>query len=119
MNKNKKTEIMRGEHEEISEYLAKKIRELRDVNNLSQVALSQKLKISESTLSRWENGSRRPSYEDIERICLLFKITPNDLMGISYCGENEISLNNLSEEDKSAVYHIVRQLSRQPNGQQS
>lgn len=63
--------------------LNEKLIELRKQNNLSQEELSYKLNISRQAISRWENGKTQPDIENIEKICKIYDITPDNLLGYS------------------------------------
>ena len=47
---------------------------LRKRAGLSQIDLAEKLNISKSAISMYENGSRRPSYEMLEAIADYFNV---------------------------------------------
>ncbi len=54
---------------------------LRKREGLTQQELSQKLKISKSTISMYENGNREPDFETLEMIADFFNVDMNFLMG--------------------------------------
>lgn len=56
-----------------------KIRELLKQNGENQYTASEKLGVSQGGLNLWINNKRRPSPEDIEKICKLFNVSPNFL----------------------------------------
>ncbi len=60
-----------------------RIRYLRIRNNLTSKELSKALSISESSMSLYENGKRKPSLEIIVKIADYFKVTTDYLLGVS------------------------------------
>jgi transcriptional regulator with XRE-family HTH domain len=60
-----------------------KIRYLRLKNNLTSRELSKALNISESSISLYENGKRKPSIELIIKVADYFNVTTDFLLGVS------------------------------------
>lgn len=58
------------------DYLAKKIRELRQAEGFSQERVGEILGVAKNTVSRWETGTYRPSVDDLQAIATLFKVHP-------------------------------------------
>ena len=57
--------------ESIGDYVARRIRELRNGygnTGLSQEALAKKLGVATNTISRWETGTYEPTLDDLERL---------------------------------------------------
>ncbi len=48
---------------------------------LSQGDLAKLLNTSQSTISQWLLGNKKPSYKNIVKICKLLDITPNEFFG--------------------------------------
>lgn len=73
---------------------AKAFKKLRLEDNLTQVELAKKLKISKSAVSMYENGAREPDFETLELIADFFNVDMNYLLGhqpttIAACREND------------------------------
>ena len=60
----------------IGAYIAKKRKE----KNLTQEQLSEKLGVSNKTISKWENGKCMPDYSVIEKLCDELSVTLAELM---------------------------------------
>ena len=88
------------------------IKSLREENNLSQVALANKLKVSRSTVGMWENNDRIPNEETKEAIADLFNVDMNYLYGKtsiknSYsCIDQNFSLS-LAEQEHIKKYRSL------------
>lgn len=69
----------------VRESLAKNIQKYRKNLNLSQQELAKAVGVkSLTTVSSWERGANAPDISIICRLCELFKITIEDLLGVSY-----------------------------------
>ena len=55
------------------------LKQLRLKLCITQKELSQKLGISESSISLYEKGLRRPKYETIEKMSKILKVSEQDL----------------------------------------
>ncbi len=63
----------------IKEQFGQKLKKLRLLANLSQEQLAEKLEISTVSLSSIENGKTFVKYNNLEKICSIFNITPVSL----------------------------------------
>lgn len=54
---------------------------LRTRQNLTQLELAEKLGMSKSIISMYENGNRKPDFETLEKIADFFNVSMNFLMG--------------------------------------
>jgi len=57
------------------------LKKLRLQDNLTQAELADKLKISKSSVSMYENGAREPDFETLELIADFFNVDMNYLLG--------------------------------------
>ncbi len=58
-----------------------KIMLLRKQNNMSQTDLAKKLNVSNKLISKWETGGSLPSTEYLPKLCQIFNVKINELMG--------------------------------------
>ncbi len=65
---------------ELAKILGKNINYYRNLNNLSQERLAEKLGISPKYLSRIECGKQCLSLSKIEKLAIIFKISPYKLL---------------------------------------
>ena len=61
---------------------SKRLKEIRIESGLSQKQVAQKLEISVTCYAGYEQGYRQPDLRTLTRICLLFEISADDLLGI-------------------------------------
>lgn len=62
---------------DVLEYVAKRIRELREQHKgagLSQHELASALEVAANTVSRWETGTYKPGLADLDKLSRFFKV---------------------------------------------
>lgn len=100
----------------INNYTNKNIKYLREKNNLSQLELSNKLNIDQSTLAKWENNSRQITLEWAIKISKHFHIDVGSFIqfDLSELESNNLvdlklvnKYKNLSTKDKELVINII------------
>lgn len=82
------------------------LKSLRLQNNLTQAKLAQKLGVTKSVVSAYENGIRMPSYDILISISRTFKVTTDYLLGVE--NKQEIDLSGLTEEEISALLNLIK-----------
>ena len=60
----------------------KRLKELRKENNLTTNSLGKILNVSNSTITRWENGNILPSIEHLYNIAKYFNVSADFLIGL-------------------------------------
>lgn len=60
-----------------------RLKKYRELNNLSQLEVAQKLGLSRQSVSRWETGKAYPDLDNIVLLCKLYNITSDELLGIN------------------------------------
>ena len=81
--------------------MGQKLKMFREINNLSQEELGQKLNVSDKTISAWETGERDINLANAKLICELFDI-PN-----SYFVFNE-NFENIPSEHKPLIQEYIK-----------
>lgn len=93
-------------------YIGKIIKELRNSHNISQAELAEQLGISYSMMGMIEQGRRNVSDEVKIKICKIFNVSMDYLMGMTNIEhpkqkiENELSKLNLSSEEYDKVMNF-------------
>ncbi|HDJ6010853.1 TPA: helix-turn-helix transcriptional regulator [Staphylococcus aureus] len=70
--------------------IGKLIKQLRKEHNVNLTDFATKIGVNKSTLSRYENGSRKIPMEDIAEIANALKVTPEYLLLKNRQTENEV-----------------------------
>lgn len=87
--------------------IAEMIRKYRILNNLKQEELATMLGRSKSVISNWERGDNAPDTDMIEKLCEIFKITPNEIYGWEPNTIAAHSAHNLSKEEQEKVKEYI------------
>lgn len=72
--------------------VGKKIRELRQGQNLSQEEFGQKILHTKSTISKWENGSSVPDFLTLQKISEIFNVDISYFVGKTAKENNQMSI---------------------------
>ena len=94
------------------------IRELRIQRKLTQVELANRLGVSKSVISSYENGIHLPPYDILIRLSSIFGVSCDYLLGV--CDTPYISTDGLTKKQIEALQKIaeeLRQLNRNPDAQ--
>lgn len=88
----------------MSQNLGDKLRELRETFDFTQGQVAYKLGISVGTLSHWELGRRKPSYDDIAKLAEFFNVTSDYLLGMTTVPDGEVYSRAEIMKHKVTVY---------------
>src|SRR4051812_49762160 len=91
-----------------------RLRQIRAQRGITLVELSGRTGISKSTLSRLENGKRRPSLELLLPLAQAYRVPLDDLVGAPEVADPRIRL-----KPRKVNGRTVLPLTRQPNGVQA
>lgn len=89
---------------------SEKIKSLRQQNNLTQATLAQKLGVTKSVISAYENDLRRPSYEVLVQLARIFNVTTDYLLGIEH--KSNIDLSGLTDTEKTALLNLIHAMKK-------
>jgi len=59
-----------------------RLRELREEERMTQPQLAKMIGVNYRTIGHWENGYSEPDFEAIEKLCKIFGVTADYLLGI-------------------------------------
>ena len=88
--------------------LGKKIMTMRNEKNLSQEQLAEKLNVTRQTISNWENGSKIPSAETLDRLSEILNVSIDYLLGRSK--ENYLDVTGIQEDQVLILSALVDSL---------
>lgn len=95
----------------MSNNISKKIKELREQNNITQNKLANDLFIKQQTVAQWENGSRALKADSIISLAKYFNVSADYLLGISEYKTSETAnvgyITGLSAVSISKLNHIA------------
>lgn len=73
--------------------ISKNIEMLRKRNKITQKELSQRLNVSDKTVSSWESGRTEPNIGMIEALCKIFDCTKSELIDSDFSGSCKVDLS--------------------------
>ena len=85
---------------------AKRIKELRERNNLTQSELARKLQLSRTSINAWEMGTSIPASKKIPEICLILHTTADYLLGMD--SKDVIPIYPYDPDEKEILYRLTR-----------
>ena len=107
----------------INNMIADKIKSLRKLQNITQMDLAKKLKVSQPVLNRWETGVRNPSLKTLKKISEIFSISldtlafeKNELGKLKLKDKTLLSklkdIEKLNENEKEMVINLIQTLAQ-------
>lgn len=90
--------------------LGSRIKKLRIKNNFTQEQVAQRLGLTKSIISAYENGVRMPSYEALITLSRIFHVSTDYLLGVE--NKNAIDLSGLSQDEIDALKNLIRAMRR-------
>ena len=89
------------------EYFGDKLKTLRKSKKLTQAELADRLKISKSSVTSYEQGRIHPSLEIFSKICETLNVSSDYLLGISDELPVKLSTAGLSEEEMRLLLEFL------------
>lgn len=74
-----------------------RIRKYREMSGFSQKELAQKIGVSNSRVSNWEQGINRPDADILADICKALNVSPSELLDV------RLSPEDLSEQERKVI----------------
>lgn len=88
----------------------KKIKELREQNNMTQSQLAKKLGISRSAVNAWELAVTIPSANYLIELSKVFNTSIDYILDIR--GEETVNISSLSDSQKKIIYSLVNEFKK-------
>lgn len=86
-------------------HISDTIKALRTAKRLTQSEFAERIGVTKSTVSAYENGTRLPSYDVLIRVTRVFHVTTDFLLG---CGERDsLDVTGLTREQIESIQDIV------------
>jgi len=101
-----------------SKIFAERLKSARDLRELSQGKLASRAKLPASSISHFEAGSRKPSFENLGRLANALKVSTDFLLGRvddpeahgSAADKLYRNVSNLSAEDAELAENFLKML---------
>lgn len=91
-------------------YFGDKLRELRTERNMTQEELANRLGIVKATVSGYETSQTYPSIEVLIKLCDIFDVTSDYLLGRSE--SRTLLKSDLTDEQVFIVQRLIREFER-------
>ena len=85
--------------------LGTRIKELRNTKKMTQAEFAERLGVTKSAVSSYENGSRLPSYDILIKIARIFKVSTDNLLG--YSTKSTIDVTGLTQKQINTIQDVV------------
>lgn len=95
----------------ITEYVGKKINELRNARGISQDKLAKDLDIAPNTISRWENATHKPKLTELDRLANYFDIHISTFFPPNPATASEFLARSAKGLDKNDLHEVERFIS--------
>lgn len=100
-----------------SEIFAERLKEARRIRDLDQAELARRAGLPASSISHFEKGSRKPSFENLRRLATTLRVTTDFLLGRvdepdAYAGADQLyrDVQNLSARDREIAEGFLKML---------
>ena len=88
--------------------LSKRIRTLRQAQNMSQVDLAKIVGVTKQSISNWENDNIQPSIEMLKKLASVFSVSTDYLLGLE--NEDYLDVRGLPLEVIAHLRQLVEDL---------
>lgn len=104
--------LLGTERSEKQEGVMMNLRKLRERAGLSQEELAKKLKISQKSISKYERGDRRPSYEVLLTMSSIFGVSVDYLLGLEDARSKKLQMGESEKEDLQKIITDLCQITQ-------
>lgn len=92
------------------QYFGEKLRTLRLERGWSQKALAEKLGVVSASVSAYEQAKKYPSIEVLIKVCKVFDVSADYLLGLS--DDMQLMKSNLTDDQMRLIRQLIRELER-------
>ena len=100
-----------------SDIFAERLREVRGIRSLDQAELARRANMPATSISHFEAGSRKPSFENLRRLANALNVTSDYLLGRvdepeAYAGTDQLyrDVQKLSARDREMAERFLKML---------
>lgn len=85
--------------------LGTRIKALRTARRMTQAEFAERINVTKSAVSAYENGSRLPSYDVLIKIARLFKVSTDNLLG--YSEKSAVDVTGLTQKQINVIQDVI------------
>lgn len=90
------------------QYFGEKLRALRHENKMTQQQLADRVELVKSSISAYEQGAKYPSIEVLIKLCIVFHVSADYLLGLS--DDMGLVKSDLTDEQANIMRILIREL---------
>lgn len=100
-------------NEELTLYIANKIKEMREFRNMNQQELAERLNITKQAVSRYENGQRKANQDVLFELSKIFGCNINDFFPKNDANNHQIETiaahidDDVTEEEMEEILAYI------------
>ena len=94
-------------------YFGNRLKALRLAKNLTQQQLAYKIGLVKGSISAYEQSAKYPSIEILIKLCNLFNVSADYLLGLSDCMESKMS--TLTDEQVQIIMRLIAEFEQYNN----
>jgi len=87
-----------------------RIKQIRELNRMTQTELAKKLGITRSSVNAWEMGLNVPSTQYLVELALLFKVSTDYILGLEK--DVKVSIGHLEEDEKEIIFTLLKKFEK-------
>lgn len=84
-------------------------KQLRKENKLTQAELSERLNVTQSTVSKWEQGKTTPDYPVLRNLSEIYKVSIDTMLGGNYLALQQNDLGVITDK-QSQLFKMIQKL---------
>ncbi len=88
-------------------YFGAKLKQLREARKMTQQQLADKLELTKSSVSAYENSAKYPSVEVLIRIATIFDVSADYLLGLS--DNMDVNISNLTDGQTQLILSLIQE----------
>lgn len=77
--------------------IGNRIRKYRELRGMSQKELAERIGVSNSRVSNWEQGINRPDADILAQLCRVLNVSPSELLDV------HLSTDTLNEQERKVI----------------
>jgi len=89
-------------------YFGDKLKALRNEKGWTQQQLAEKVELVSASISAYEQGAKSPSVEVLIKLCSLFNVSSDYLLGLS--DSMELKMSALTDDQTQLVMRLIAEL---------
>ncbi|MCL2508995.1 MAG: helix-turn-helix domain-containing protein [Oscillospiraceae bacterium] len=86
--------------------VCEKIKNLRELNQMTQSDLARKLGVTRSSVNAWEMGINTPSTQYLVELAQLFRVSTDYLLGVER--SVTVRVDHLAEDEKEIIFALMK-----------